>query len=140
MGSGSVEEGYSRNKETVAALIDDIIIIDIIIILISFILNKIGLLGLRGLILVAVIATVAIALIAGAIYRVHRRKPAVGMEALVGLTGVAYDRIPPKGEGIVLLEGELWRAINVGEDEVLRNDKVVVVGIEGLTLKVKKFK
>ena len=64
------------------------------------------------------------------------RSPMVGAEALIGLKGTALTRLEP--EGLIMLEGERWKAQAVG-GTIEKNEKVVVVGVEGLTLKVKRF-
>jgi membrane protein implicated in regulation of membrane protease activity len=56
----------------------------------------------------------------------HKRPSAVGVEALVGKTGVVEE------DGWVRVNGELWRA----RGDVQPGDEVVVRGIEGLTLLV----
>lgn len=55
----------------------------------------------------------------------------------VGKVGKARDNIPKGGEGYVLIEGELWKAI--AEEPISEGDKVIVVKMEGLKLRVKKF-
>lgn len=52
--------------------------------------------------------------------------------------GRAVTRIPAGGEGFVVVRGEYWTAVNVGEENISEGDKVVVVGREGPKLKVVK--
>lgn len=68
--------------------------------------------------------------------RAHRRKPATGMEGLIGEVGVARSRIAPQGE--VFLRGEIWMAVS---DQVIEEgEEVVVEGISNLKLRVTKRK
>jgi len=65
--------------------------------------------------------------------RAQLRRPATGSEWLIG--EVAVVRTPLDPEGQVFVRGELWRAVSqtggVGEGERVR-----IVGVEGLTLRV----
>lgn len=62
-------------------------------------------------------------------------KPKTGREGLVGEKGIAITKIAPEGE--VKLHGEIWKAIS--DDKIRKGDKIKVIEIEGLELKVKKF-
>ncbi|HWH05761.1 MAG TPA: NfeD family protein [Gaiellaceae bacterium] len=62
----------------------------------------------------------------------HRRKPAVGVETLVGRRAVVAARCRPEGQ--VRVAGELWAArCAEGADA---GDEVEVVAVEGLVLVV----
>jgi membrane-bound ClpP family serine protease len=64
----------------------------------------------------------------------RRHRPAIGAEALVGMEGVATTDCRPAGQ--VRVAGERWGAIcpdGVGEGE-----PVVVEGVNGLTLQVRR--
>jgi membrane-bound serine protease (ClpP class) len=67
--------------------------------------------------------------------RALRRQPSLGAEGLVGAKGVARERLAP--EGLVLVQGELWRAVAQGTP-VESGEAVRVVSLNGLTLTVKK--
>ncbi|MCF8081967.1 MAG: nodulation protein NfeD [Deltaproteobacteria bacterium] len=70
-------------------------------------------------------------------FRAYQRKPKGGAEGLVGELGVVKEPLSP--EGRVFVHGEYWRAVPIPPSEVLKPDeKVEVVGVEGLLLKVKK--
>jgi membrane protein implicated in regulation of membrane protease activity len=63
----------------------------------------------------------------------HRRKPAIGLEAMIGASATVVDPCRPLGQ--VRIQGELWQAsCDEGADP---GDVVEVVGAEGLTLLVK---
>ena len=64
----------------------------------------------------------------------------MGAESYVGKTGTARSSINETG-GQVQLESELWTAEPVSESEnISKGDRVEVVGIKGLRLKVRKIK
>lgn len=65
-----------------------------------------------------------------------KKKPVSGKEGLLGEVGTAKTDITKEG-GWVFVHGERWKAIS---DEVIRKgEKVKVVDVKGLTLKVKKL-
>ncbi len=64
--------------------------------------------------------------------RALRRRPVLGASGLIGQVAVA--RGPLKPEGLVAVQGELWRA--VADEPVEDGAAVVVVDVQGLTLKV----
>jgi membrane-bound serine protease (ClpP class) len=64
----------------------------------------------------------------------RRRRSVVGVEALVGATGVASTDCFPDGQ--VRVRGELWQAV-CGEG-ARAGEKVVVESISGLTLQVRR--
>ena len=63
----------------------------------------------------------------------RRLRPVVGLEALVGVEGVAASDCRP--EGSVRVRGELWGA--VCPDGVSEGEPVVVESVSGLTLRVR---
>jgi membrane-bound serine protease (ClpP class) len=84
-------------------------------------------------------ATVATALfflfVVAAGLRAQLRPAQTGREAMIGQVVPAVDRISPEA-GRVFVEGEYWRAVS---DELIeKGEPVEIVGIEGLTLKVKQ--
>lgn len=62
----------------------------------------------------------------------NRRRASVGVETLVGRTGIASSDLWPEGQ--VKLEGEIWRARCDGGCDA--GTQVVVRKVEGLTLVV----
>ncbi|BFH72603.1 NfeD family protein [Sulfurisphaera javensis] len=71
--------------------------------------------------------------IAYVIYKTRRRN----LYTYVGKIGKAIEDIPKNGEGYVMIEGEMWKAI--AEEPIVEGEKVIVTGMEGLKLKVKKL-
>jgi membrane-bound serine protease (ClpP class) len=94
-------------------------------------------LGLRlswGVIVPTVAVTGLIFLwVIGAGVRALGHRPQLGVSGLVGAVGVARGELAPAGQ--ILVQGELWRA--VAEAPVADGATVRVVGIDGLTLKVR---
>lgn len=72
------------------------------------------------------------------VIRVSRRPPAIGESAMVGQRGTARSDVQPSG-GMVFVDGELWKA-RTADGPVARGDAIEVVGIDGLTLIVRKAK
>lgn len=65
----------------------------------------------------------------------QRRKTVTGEEGLVSLHGVADTELNPEGQ--VSVEGEIWNA--VAETPVRKGEKVAILGVENLKLRVKKI-
>jgi len=63
----------------------------------------------------------------------RRRRAAVGVQTLVGKTGVTVGDLWPVGQ--VKVDGEIWRARCEGGCDA--GTAIVVLGVEGLTLDVK---
>jgi membrane-bound serine protease (ClpP class) len=70
----------------------------------------------------------------GAGVRAQRRRPVSGREAVVGRVGVAKTDLDP--QGTVLVGGEDWTA--EAAEPVRAGERVRVVGVEGLRLRVRR--
>lgn len=68
--------------------------------------------------------------------RTQKKKIITGREGLIGSIGVCSTEINPEGK--IFLHGELWNSIS--DEHIMPKEKVKVVGIDGFTLKVEKFK
>lgn len=66
----------------------------------------------------------------------RRQRPVSGLEALKVDSGVVADEIDTDVEGHVFIEGEYWRAVST--EPLKKGDKVRVVAVDGLILKVEK--
>ena len=73
--------------------------------------------------------------VAGLAFRAQRARPSSGKEGLLGEKGFARDTIDP--EGLVFVHGEHWKAQS--EERIEPGERVEVVGMEGLVLKVRKI-
>lgn len=69
-------------------------------------------------------------------YKAHKRKPVTGIEELIGFKGVAKTDINSRS-GMVILHGELWQAVS--DEEIKKDEEVIVEEVIGLTLKVRKL-
>lgn len=84
----------------------------------------------------SVVATALFFIVAvGMGLKAQRRKPTTGMTGIVGEIGVARTKID--GKGRVFVHGEIWNATS--EEVIKRGEKIKVIGIEGLTLRIQKI-
>jgi len=67
--------------------------------------------------------------------RARIKKPTTGLEGLIGETGIAAMSVSPEGK--VSLHGEFWNATS--DQSIEEGDKVRVIGVTNLKLKVKKI-
>jgi membrane-bound serine protease (ClpP class) len=58
----------------------------------------------------------------------QRAQPAVGIEAMIGAHGRAKDPLGPGREGVVLVQGEYWRAI--ADEPIHSGEEVEVLGVQ----------
>jgi membrane-bound serine protease (ClpP class) len=85
-----------------------------------------------------VLTTVLFFLVAGRLgLKAQKRKKMTGYEELIGEEGTALTDFE-KGKGKVFIRGEIWNAVS--EDDIKKDDTVIVEQVKGLTLYVKKAK
>ncbi len=85
-----------------------------------------------------VLTTVLFFLVAGRLgLKAQKRKKMTGYEELIGEEGVAMVDFE-KGKGKVFIKGEIWNAVS--EDDIKKDDTVIVEQVKGLTLYVRKAK
>ncbi|HEY6873137.1 MAG TPA: nodulation protein NfeD [Geobacteraceae bacterium] len=90
----------------------------------------------RGVIVTTVLATTLFFLVAVTkAVQVHRRKPVTGGEGLVGEAGKAESDLAPEGK--VFVRGEYWEAVS--DEPVAKGEKVTVVAVEGMRVRVKRL-
>ncbi len=90
-------------------------------------------------ILVAIVFGLMFAVIVGFALRAQKRPIQTGQESLAGQTGIAKTNIAPEGQ--VQAAGELWSAkLAEGSEQIRRGERIEVVAVEGLVLKVKRAK
>jgi membrane-bound serine protease (ClpP class) len=65
------------------------------------------------------------------------KKPTTGMEGLIGEVGIVSTPISPEGK--VSIHGEFWNAVSDQNQNIDAGDKVQVMGVDNLKLKVKKI-
>jgi membrane-bound serine protease (ClpP class) len=89
-------------------------------------------------ILVAIVIGGTFAVIVGFALRAQKTRIKTGQESLIGVKGTAVSDLAPLGQ--VQAAGELWSAEAVpGSGKIRKGDRVEVVNVEGLRLKVKKI-
>lgn len=86
------------------------------------------------ILMMVAITTLFFSLIVAAGVRALRKRVKSGVEGVVGRRGVA--KTPVAKEGIVLIEGEDWNAY--ADLEIPAGEKIEVLAVEGLKVKVKK--
>ena len=87
--------------------------------------------------------TIVIALVAGTlVFIIHvavipsfHRRIVTGSEGMLGEQGRVVEPLTPVG--VIRVKGEYWRAKSV-DDNIEVDENVEIVGLEGLTLKVKR--
>lgn len=85
-----------------------------------------------------VLTTVLFFLVAGRLgLKAQKRKKMTGYEELIGEEGVAMVDFE-RGKGKVFIKGEIWNAVS--EDDIKKDDTVIVEQVKGLTLYVRKAK
>jgi len=90
-----------------------------------------------SIIVTAVLVTAAFFVFAlGLAFRAHQRKPVTGRRGLLGEIGEALTAIDPGGK--VSVHGEIWKAVSA--EKIKKGDKVEVIGVEGMTLRVRWMK
>ena len=67
--------------------------------------------------------------------KAQTRKPTTGKEGLVGERGKVHKDIDP--EGSVYVHGEYWDAMS--DEPIMKGENVEVVGVDNLTIKVRKI-
>ncbi len=93
-----------------------------------------GLAVARSLIAGAAAALGIVALVVGTlVVRSQRRRVSGGREGMLGVVGVARERLAP--QGMVLVRGEYWSAIS--DVPIERDEPVEVVAVDGLQLRVR---
>ncbi len=97
-----------------------------------------------GSVLVTLIVSVILTLLYLAVFRSKLRQKLLkvthhtNVDKLIGQTGIVIRTITPDTAGLVRVDDEDWRAAS---DEVLyEKAKVIILAIEGVTLKVAKVK
>ncbi|MGH7928269.1 MAG: NfeD family protein, partial [Candidatus Binatia bacterium] len=89
----------------------------------------------RSIIFTAV-ATVGsfVLIISYLVFRSQRSKPTLGVDGLLGEIGEVRSALAPKGK--IFVHGEYWNA--EANAEIPLGEKVEVVSVDGMTLKVKR--
>lgn len=95
-----------------------------------------GSVPLTTIITMAVLLLAFVFIVVRAVIKVHRTQVTTGREGLVGMTGPALTDFDGQGRGTVRVYGEIWDAVT--DQELRKGDEVVVLGIDGMVLRVRK--
>jgi membrane-bound serine protease (ClpP class) len=93
--------------------------------------------SVAAIVAVTSVLVVFFAIIITAILRSRRKRPVTGREGLVGAPGIVRRELEPGGSGIVLTQGELWKAV-APEGRIGVGEQVIVQSINGLVLTVRR--
>jgi membrane-bound serine protease (ClpP class) len=89
-----------------------------------------------GVIIPAVLATAAFFVVAlGLGLRAQMKKATTGEKGIIGERGEVIKSLSPEGQ--VSVHGEIWKAVS--SEKIRKGEKVEVVGVEGLVLRVRKL-
>ncbi len=92
--------------------------------------------SLRVMIPTIVIVSLFFVAVISLAVKAQMRKPATGMEGMIGKEGTAITAV--FADGKVFIKGEVWNASST--DEIEEGDPVRVTGVKGLNLTVEKMK
>ena len=70
------------------------------------------------------------------VMKAHMKKPLTGVEGIIGEKGNAVTSLDPSGK--VFVHGEYWNAKS--DDVIEAGEGIVVIGIDGMVLSVKKYR
>jgi len=122
--------------EAAIALLDEISFITIIVIIIIYMLYNKKLIGHLEAIITLLLYGAIISYITYKLYKIQTSNTAVGPESMIGKRGVVVEPLDP--EGLIEVEGELWKAVSKKRERISTGEKVRVVGNRGLTLIVER--
>lgn len=124
-----------RILEPALAVLDEAAIIILAIALAILYLYDRGTISLAQAIAALLLVGAVTAFIIYKVVEAHSRRIAVGKESMIGKKGRVVEDLDPVG--MVMVEGELWRARSAG-GPIRRGSIVVVKSVEDLTLVVEE--
>lgn len=95
-----------------------------------------GSIPMTTIIAMALILLGFIFIVVRAVVRVHKGQVTTGVEGIVGEEGIVLVPFDGRGRGKVSVHGEIWDALC--EEPAARDDAIVVTGVSGMILTVKK--
>ena len=120
--------------KVIVFLLDDVVALLLVILLLRFLKIQIP---LPIIIVVAILIGTLLFIIHRAIIPDFQRKPVTGQEGMIGSQGSVVKTLSPIGT--VVVEGEHWKAKSI-DGSIGVDENVEIVGMDGLTLKVKRKK
>ena len=118
--------------KVVVLLLDEAVIITLVILALRYFRIQIP---LPVTIIIMIPLGIFIFIIHKAIIPSFHWRPVSGQEGMIGTLGTVIEPLTPKGS--VTVRGERWSAKSIG-DNVDVGENVEIVGLDGLTLRVKR--
>lgn len=87
--------------------------------------------------LFSILAVVSLLLFRGPLLRMTKSSPPHAVDTMVGESAVLLDDLAPGHTGKAELRGSTWSARNEGTSPLAKDQRALVTGVDGLTLKVK---
>ncbi len=122
--------------EAAIALLDEILFFTIIVIIIIYLLYSKKLISPLGAIITLLLYAAVTSYVTYKLYKIQTSNAAVGPESMIGKRGVVIEPLDP--EGLIEVEGELWKAVSKKRERINTGETVRVVGNKGLTLIVER--
>jgi membrane-bound serine protease (ClpP class) len=94
-------------------------------------------LAIPTIIITAILTALFFIWVIGLAIRAQRKKVTTGKEGLLSEIGIVQTDLDL--EGMIMIHGELWTAESL-EDKINKGEKVKVISIEGMKLRVKRIK
>ena len=113
-------------------LLDEAAVVVLVIVVLRFLRIQIS---LPITIAIAILVGTLVIIIHIAVIPSFHRKQITGREGMIGAQGRVVKPLTPVGA--ITVKGEYWRAKSV-DDNIAADENVEIVGLEGLTLKVKR--
>ncbi len=113
-------------------LLDEAVVIVVILLILHFLGIQIP---LAIMIVGGIIVGIFVFIIHIAVISSFHRKQVTGREGIMGEQGRVVEPLTPVGT--IIVKGEYWSAKSV-EDSIEANENVEIVGLEGLTLRVRR--
>lgn len=123
-------------REAIIALLDELVVAAAIIIIILALSCAFNIISLKTAVISGCIIGAILSHVGYLAGKAQLKKPSVGAEALVGKKGIVVEELAP--EGIILIEGEYWKAVSISGKRVPRNKQVIVRDFRGLVLYVEE--
>ena len=127
-----VRRAFADWGKVLVLLLDEAAVVVVIILVLHFLEIRIP---LPITITIAIVGGICIFLIHVAVIPSFRRKQVTGREGMVGTQGRVVKPLTPIGT--IIVNGEYWRAKSL-DDFIEVDEDVEIVGLEGLTLRVKR--
>jgi membrane-bound serine protease (ClpP class) len=121
-------------REAVIALADELAVAIALVTVLLVFARELGVISTPTIVLVAVSIVFLFGVVGYLGGKAQLRKPETGLEALIGKKGIVVEDLDP--EGLVIIDGEYWKAVSISGDHFSAGEEVVVKSYQGLVLHV----